>query len=493
MLLDDILENFKKYSNEIIYKNLDNYVTYEQLYNYVKNIYSYILKCNLINKRVIVYGHKEEFMLASFLGCSFAGVTYIPIDSYMAADRVNNIIEEVKPDIIFNISGRSIDNKEYKILELEKLKMICGLKNDTINLNPLMKEDDIYYIIFTSGTTGIPKGVMITYKNINSFVNWYKNIMTEKRSTILNQASFSFDLSVADIYLTLSTGSELVIIDKSIQRDFSKLFNTLKESNAEIAVMTPSFAELLLLDKKFNSNLLKRLNTIYFCGEVLTPNTVKRLMERFTDIKIINSYGPTECTVAVTEVEVTKKMIDLDNLPIGICRENTDIYIVDDKLNILPDEKSGEILICGESVAKGYSNVQSEKFISFNGKPGYLTGDIGYYKDGMLWYKCRKDRQIKYRGYRIELSDIEENIYKLKYVNKVMVVPEKDEYEKVKSLTAFIKIEDNCAKTSIDIKKEVTKYLPEYMRPKIKLVNNFILNSNGKTIKPIYEESNNAK
>jgi len=493
MLLDDILENFKKYSNEIAYKSLDNCVTYEQLYNYVKNIYSYILNSNLDNKRIIIYGHKEEFMLASFLACSFAGATYIPIDSYMAIDRVNNIISEANPDIIFNISGKSIYNKSYKIVELEELKELCSIKNDTTNLVPLMKEDDIYYIIFTSGTTGIPKGVMITYKNINSFIKWYNNLMTDKRSIILNQASFSFDLSVADIYLTLSTGSKLVIIDKSIQRDFNKLFDALNESNAEIAVMTPSFAELLLLDKNFNSNLMKKLNTIYFCGEVLTSNTAKKIMERFADIRIINSYGPTECTVAVTEVEITKEMVNLDSLPIGICKEDTEIYIVDDKLNILPDEKTGEILICGESVAKGYINIQNEKFIFFNGRHGYLTGDIGYYKNGMLWYKCRKDRQIKYRGYRIELSDIEKNIYKLKYVNKVMVIPEKDEYEKVKNITAFIKLNDNCSKTSLDIREEVKKYLPEYMRPKIKLVNNFVLNSNGKTINPIYKESKNER
>lgn len=495
MLLNDILENFEKYKKEIAFRNIHEYITYEELHIHVKNIYSYILKGKLTNKKIVVYGHKEELMIACFLACSFAGIAYIPIDSYTPIERVNTIIKQVQPDIVFNISDK--DNLKYdgEIIHKLKLKEICNNKDINVCLTPKLNENDIYYIIFTSGTTGIPKGVMVSYKNINSFINWYRKIITKNKSVILNQASFSFDLSVADIYLSLSTGSELVVLDKKIQLDFKKMFDFLKNSHAEIAVMTPSFIELLMMDKNYNSNLMNNLNTLYFCGEILTTTTAKKIFERFENVRIINSYGPTECTVAVTSVEITRKMLKQNELPIGNSKENTNIYVVDDNLEVLTEGQVGQLLICGDSVSKGYCNAKSDKFLKFNNELSYLTGDMGYYKDNMLWYKGRKDRQIKYRGYRIELDDIEKNFYKLKYIDKVIVVPELDKEKKVKNITAFVKVNENSEKTSVEIKKDISAYIPGYMRPKVKLINNIILNINGKidnkVLKEIFDERRN--
>lgn len=247
--------------------------------------------------------------------------------------------------------------------------------------------------------------------------------------------------------------------------------------------MTPTFADILLTDKDFNNNLLQNLKTFYFCGETLSIKTTKDLIHRFKDINIINSYGPTECTVAVTSVKIKYEMLKFENIPIADFEndmQNAKIYIVDDNLKILKDEEIGEILICGESVADGYVNTnQNEKFILFNGKKAYLTGDLGYIKDKKLYFKERKDRQIKYKGYRIELNDIEENLDKIFEIKKCKVVP-KIVNGKIVKLVAYVKLEDGLTKTETDLQKEIKKFLPNYMCPRIKILKEFPVNNNGK-------------
>ncbi len=164
MILDDILDILKKSDNTAYEIGNKNY-TYKELYKYVCNIYYYLLENNTDYKPVVIYGHKEIYMKASFLACSFAGMPYVPIDEGTPNERVEQIINQIKPEIII---GKNITKKEItNIMNNEQYKNINKI---------LMNPDDIYYIIFTSGSTGIPKGVKITYKNLNSCVNWLNKI-----------------------------------------------------------------------------------------------------------------------------------------------------------------------------------------------------------------------------------------------------------------------------------------------------------------------------
>ena len=245
--------------------------------------------------------------------------------------------------------------------------------------------------------------------------------------------------------------------------------------------MTPSFADLLLLDKSFGKELMPQLQTILFCGEKLLKSTVNKLYSRFDNLKIINSYGPTECTFAVTSIEITKEMSDIENIPVGIPKKDVQIYIVDKNRNKLKDEEVGEILIVGESVADGYlGNIENNSFITYKGKNAYLTGDLGFIKNGILYYKARKDKQIKFKGYRTELTDIEENLQKLDYIDKAVVVAKTDKDDKTLNILAFVKLKENTIKTELEIKTELQKKIPEYMCPKIKIIEDFPLNKNGK-------------
>ena len=209
MILDDILKALKEGKSNKAYTINDKSYSYKELYKFVCNIYHFLIKENKDKKPVVVYGHKEIYMKATFIACSFAGMTYVPIDDSMPKERVEKIIKQVNPLLIIgkNISKQKIN----EIMNEDSYKEV----NDIY-----LKSDDIYYIIFTSGSTGVPKGVKITYKNLNSCINWLKDITRIKKGVILNQANFSFDLSVADLYLSLISGSEHFIINEILRVRF---------------------------------------------------------------------------------------------------------------------------------------------------------------------------------------------------------------------------------------------------------------------------------
>lgn len=477
MLLDTILDNLKSNPDDNCCKH-DKQYTNREFYELICKVY-YLIKDAPKDRPIVVYGHKDVYMVASFLACSFLGIAYVPIDKKINDERIEYILSLTKPSYIIG----DYHNNDYKSISFSEIKE--NSKYDDINTVEL-KPDDTYYILFTSGSTGKPKGVKVSYDNLNSCIEWLKDITKLKNRmnnyTIYNQAIFSFDLSVSDIYLSLYVGANHYIGIDFDMMNMSEHLKDLSKSKANLMVLTPSYAELLCLDSKFSEKLMPNLKTIMFCGEKLTKKLVAKLYDRFSNIKIINMYGPTECTFAVTYYEVPR---DCDeNISIGVTKKDTKIYIVDDNLNMLPDEVVGEIMIVGKSVAKGYIKCDSDKvvlnkgFITFNGEKAYLTGDLGYIKNDLIYYVARKDSQIKYKGYRIELLDIENNIAKIEGVSNVAVDVEKDEDGNAKRIIALIVASDEYDKN--EIKEKIRKSLPEYMIPQIKFVECINVNINGK-------------
>lgn len=324
MILDIILKKLKYKSKNKAYTINDRSYTYNEFYKFVCNIYHFLISENIKKKTIVIYGHKDVYMKAAFLACSFAGITYVPIDKSIPYERVKDIIKQVEPSLIIG----DLECASYKIISEKEIYEIMNNKYYYDIDNIYLKAEDIYYIIFTSGSTGKPKGVKVTYKNLDSCVNWLKDIIKIEKGVILNQANFSFDLSVADLYLSLVTESEHFILDDNIKKDFALLFRELGKSNTQVAIFTPSFADLLLLDRTFEEKLMPELKTIVFCGEKLLNTTVQKLYSRFKNIRIINTYGPTECTFAVTSVEVSKD--SNDNIPIGKPKSDVNIIIVDE-------------------------------------------------------------------------------------------------------------------------------------------------------------------
>lgn len=205
---------------------------------------------------------------------------------------------------------------------------------------------DIVYTIFTSGSTGLPKGVQITYDSLLDFTEWMLKLnQLGEGKKWLNQAPFSFDLSVMAIYPCLMSGGTLELVDKQMIEKPRELYEMLNDRHIESWVSTPSFVEMCLLLPGFDDNTYPNLKQFFFCGEIFSHKTAQKLIEKYKEATVYNTYGPTEATVAVTSIQITQDILDSFNpLPVGKVREHSELKLAD----------NGELIISGRSVSKGY-------------------------------------------------------------------------------------------------------------------------------------------
>ena len=471
-------------------------LTWGELGSRSDRIGTHILRCTKERKPVVIYGHKDPLMITSFVACSKTGRAYCPVDISVPVGRLQDIVDEVEPELVIAVEDLpQINCGNAVVLDAGELARIAT-EGDVVDLKPhWIGPDDVYYIIFTSGSTGKPKGVQITRDCLDNFVSWGKTMCTNAKDgyVFVNQAPYSFDLSVMDLYLSLSLGGTEYALSKTLLESMSELFERLRSSDATIWVSTPSFVEMCLADPAFNESLLPQMRTFLFCGETLTNRTAGRLIEAFPKAEVYNTYGPTESTVAVTGIHVTPSVLEEHSpLPVGRPKPGTVIRIVDEQGNVQEDGSKGEIVIVGDSVSVGYFNDEerTRKAFSTSDLDGttyrsYRTGDEGYLRDGLLFYSGRIDLQIKMHGYRIELEDIEANIAKLEGVERVAVLPVRRPDGSVRSLTAYLVMDTPAQNfTSRDgraLRKKLAVSLPSYMIPKrIRVVDDLPVTNNGK-------------
>lgn len=424
---------------------------------------------------IVVYGHMSPLQLVAFLGAVKAGHPYIPIDSSTPSERLQ---------LITQVSGACLLLTTEDIQTIVTIpvvamtELLAQTKNATTQPATWVRDDEIYYIIYTSGSTGNPKGVQISASNLAYFVTWMEQHFPVKAEGVfLNQAPYSFDLSVMDLYPALVGGHTLYAITHEQIANPKYLFEQLAASGTRVWTSTPSFAKMCLMNKDWNQALMPKLNTFLFCGEVLPKSMVTELMLRFPQATIFNLYGPTETTVAVSFVEVTKEMLQCyEQLPIASITESN-----------LSLGANGEIMISGPTVSAGYlgaPDLTQKAFPTVNGTRIYKTGDVGYEKDGYLFFAGRADFQVKLHGYRLELEEIEKKIENLALVSSCVVVPVK-QGEEVVSLSAYIVLGEPLIGKAFQMTKHLKSlladHLPTYMIPKKFIyIDHLPLNTNGK-------------
>ena len=484
LILDKIQKHVNNMPDSLVMVSGKDTLTYAQLWEQSSKLAKVIeSKMGDDKSPVMVYGHKHPLMLVSFIACVRTGRAYCPVDISMPQQRVSDIAETIGNPLVLAVeSGHGID--DAIILNREEIEHIVT-KSEENSSEPdrslAVNEDDTYYIIFTSGSTGKPKGVEISCSALSRFTDWAAGLggsESEKQGArFLNQAPFSFDLSVMDIYTSLATGACIFCLDKKLQMSMADMLEALRNSKVAYWVSTPSFADMCLADRSFDEKLLPEIKAFLFCGEKLVNRTAEKLMERFPSAKIINTYGPTESTVAVTEIEITKQMIEAGDLPIGRCKPGTEILI---------DESNSEIIIKGDTVSKGYFRDEEKTskvfFKAADGEACYRTGDAGHFDGDVLYYSGRIDLQVKLHGYRIELGDIESNLVKMEEIESSAVLPKMQD-GKVKYLQAFVvcSSEDKSNAEVKRIKSFLKTFLPEYMVPKrIVFIDKMPLTANGK-------------
>lgn len=459
---------------------------------------------------VVVYGHKSPLMLASFVGCLRAGRAYVPVDSHSVPEgRAASITSQVRAS-----AGRAV------VLACEPLPEAAAAEADRVvspmelaniaaaagaaEVDPALgvSGEDPAYVIFTSGSTGAPKGVVVTASCVDNFFPWALSVagVDGPGTRFLNQAPFSFDLSVYELSMSLASGGELFAMEKPTLDRAADMLAFLEKSDPHVWVSTPSFAEMCLANQGFGQGLMPSLRVMLFCGEALPNPVAAELMRRFPGTRIVNSYGPTESTVAVAAVDVDEQMCaSPDPLPVGRPRPGTRIHVTDPATGEeLPQGEWGEVVIVGDTVAKGYLGrddltraVFGEEAVDWlpegedrtesaaaPGEPAcasravrtYRTGDEGMMgEDGLLRFRGRLDLQVKLNGYRLELGEIEDALRALPEVAAAAVVAARKN-GKVSHLVAHVVSagprEQSDFRCGLALKDALKARLPHYMIPK---------------------------
>ena len=422
---------------------------------------------------IAVLGHREPEMLIAFLGAVKSGRPYVPLDTVLPEQRIDKILAISRPALLLTPAD---------------VARLSGAGAPAPATRAQRK--DPFYILFTSGSTGEPKGVVITLGCLEHFVTW----MLEQQKfvvlgeTFLNTAPFSFDLSVMDLYCSLITGSTLFSISRDLVANPKLLYRALAGSGVTTWVSTPSFVQMCLVEEKFGEAMLPRVRRFLFCGETLAAQTAARLLGRFPRAQVWNMYGPTEATVATTSVRIDPSILErYAALPVGRGMPGTDVFVVNDAAVPLPANEQGEIVIAGPNVSPGYlgrPDLTAAVFFEHCGRRAYRTGDRGRFRDDFLFFEGRMDSQLKLSGYRIEPGDVEANLLALPSVRDAVVTPViKD--GAVQSLAAFVVLSSQTEASHFErtqtLRRQLAERLPVYMLPrKFVFRDAFPLTANGK-------------
>lgn len=422
---------------------------------------------------IAVLGHREPEMLIAFLGTVKSRRPYVPLDIVLPRQRIDKILAISRPALL---------------LAPEDVARLS--RGATPAPESRSQWDDPFYILFTSGSTGEPKGVIITLGCLEHFVRW---MLEEQKfvplgETFLNTAPFSFDLSVMDLYCSLATGGTLFSVGRDLVANPKMLYRALGNSGATTWVSTPSFGQMCLVEEKFSEGMLPRIRRFLFCGETLAAQTAARLLERFPRAQVWNMYGPTEATVATTSVRIDVSILEkYSALPVGRPTPGTDVRVVSEAGETLPAQERGEIVIAGPNVSPGYlrqPELTAAAFFEQADQRAYRTGDQGRFRDGLLFFEGRMDSQLKISGYRIEVGDVEANLLALPAVRDAIVTPV-IKNGATQSLAAFVVLSSRIGASHFaltqSLRRQLAERLPVYMLPrKFVFLDAFPLTANGK-------------
>lgn len=415
--------------------------------------------------------HRDLDMIASVLAVLKTGCAYVPIDPSYPQERVEYMLSHSKCRLL--LTDQESESYDQTPLLKKRVTQI-SVKDVTINSFPTdnpeveVSYEDLAYVIYTSGSTGKPKGVMLKQGNVVNFIEaMCREIDFSQDQKILCLTTISFDIFVLETLIPLSQGMEIVLATEDEQLDVGKVGALIRENKVSIMQSTPSRLEMFMENQKAGE-LLEGISMYLLGGEPVKESTFRKLREIVTgDTEIYDVYGPTETCVWST----IKKLEKDKPITIGKAIGNTRLYVLDKDKNILPDNVVGDLYIGGMGVAKGYLNnpeLTEERFVSnpfVEGEIMYCTGDkVRWNSDGDLDFLGRDDGQVKVRGYRVELGEIEESILGDPDVHSCACILKQDKSANENYILAFYSSDSEIENTRLYAR--VNKNLPFYMIPK---------------------------
>jgi amino acid adenylation domain-containing protein len=433
--------------------------------------------------------HKSIDSVVAIFGILKTGAAYVPVDAESPAPRgayilndcqVKALVTEQKLESALGDELRklgaaptvlSIDNIDPGVAIQTLLASLQAADPAPMVSSVRSKQDDIAYILYTSGSTGNPKGVVLTHRNAASFVDWCSDTFEPTPDDIFSShAPFHFDLSILDIYVSMKHGCTLVLFGEAIGKDPIRLAAAIASERISMWYSTPSILNFLSLYGKLDRYDYSALRMVFFAGEVFPVPQFKVLKRLWPRPRYFNLYGPTETNVCTWyEVPGDGSWEQMDTFPIGhICPPNAGI-VVDERDAVVERGKPGELLVSGSNVMKGYWNLPEQNarafFVDGDGRQWYRTGDIVTENDTAEYrYLNRRDRMVKRRGYRVELGEIEAGLLRHPDIREAAVVAVSDNDSGVR-IVAFVSCQIDKPMTIIALKTLSSKSLPPYMIP----------------------------
>ncbi len=407
--------------HKVAFSDGQTQLTFSQVSQQARSIGSALYKAGYSKKPVVVFMRKQPATLAAFFGVIYAGCYYVPLDDEMPHHRIELILQTLEPGALI-----CDDTTEPLAAELNyqgkvyRYDALCDRETDEAALATIRAQQldiDPIYIVFTSGSTGIPKGVMACHRSVIDYVEHLCDVMKFDQDSVFgNQTPLYFDAYLKEIIPTLKYGATTILIPKQLFMFPIKLVEFLNEHKINTLCWVVSALTMISSFRTFDTVKPEYLRTIAFASEVFPIKQFKRWKEALPDARFINLYGPTETTGICCYYEVDREFEDHETLPIGGPFRNTQIILLDENNQVPPVGGQGEICVRGTRLTLGYYRNPEKTNEAFVQNPLndlypeliYRTGDLGRLNDrGELEFAGRKDYQIKHMGHRIELGEIE--------------------------------------------------------------------------------------
>ncbi|MCH2195459.1 non-ribosomal peptide synthetase [Kordia sp.] len=441
-------------------------LTYRELDEKSNQLANYIRTLSLDNNLIPICVDRSLEMLIGIWAVLKSGNAYVPIDPAYPQSRIDYILNDIQANyILTNAASNNVTLENVERVELDNFTYNVYSK-DAVNVN--IDENTLAYCIYTSGTTGNPKGVLNAHAGLRNRILWMRDeLAVDDNAVLLQKTPYVFDVSVWELTMPFITGATLVVALPGGHMDPEYLQNTIQEQNVSLVHFVPSMLNIFIDVAK--AEKLANLNYIVCSGEALSSTTVEKTKALLPNVQLYNYYGPTEAAIDVTSINLTDINTAEEGVSIGRPVANTQLYIVNDMMNLQPVGVVGELLIGGIQVAKGYMNktlLTAEKFIEnpFEAEGNvYKTGDlVRWLPNGTIEFIGRKDNQVKIRGNRIELGAVENQLLRKDSIQEAVVNVYTDAKEE-KQLVAYVvsTIEENIT----DVRTHLAASLPLYMLP----------------------------
>jgi len=444
-----------------------------------------------------VFTSRSVKLLTAILGILKSGAAYVPISPDLPEKRVKQILDACQSKVVLTtrehyskLAGivNTGDHPEApRILSLDDKYDV----EDSF-VYPSTSNLDVAYVIFTSGSTGVPKGVMIEQKGmLNHLYAKIDDLGLTQSDIIAQTASQSFDISIWQFLAALLKGGTVAIIDTDVVMDARRLIEALQKERISIVELVPSIVNTLVEEIALCKDIPRFADLRYLMvtGETVLPETCRRWFGLYPHIPIVNAYGPTECSDDITHCFLTECHPEMMRVPIGTPVANTRIYILDKDLNLVPEGVVGQIYASGEGVGRGYLGSPAktaaafipDPFSQIPGTRMYKTGDLGrWLPDGTIEYLNRCDFQVKVRGFRIELEEIEAVLKMHPHVGQAVVLAKAMGNQNTSLIAYFVPGAQKEIEPA-ELERYLASHLPAYMVPSIYVkLDKIPLNPNGK-------------